>query len=259
MLTPLPKIEPLNNWLEECRKSPRYEASIKTIHRSITNITDVQERYDFITDCIKNRQEELHLFSTIGRLWDEMWADPTIAMQEINSEIKTMNSDQFERDRRSFCIGLLAREELQILQADTLHELSLIKDSQVPPHMPAGLSRDTALKFYNFLVNGQFISANTPQDLFLYYMGASNERPLKLSPITWLKNKQLLREAIQGGFAKHFKNKIITKVEMERIVTFIFVDKHGKEIRLPHDSPKDTVMDSDFIKDFWSKTHNVTN
>lgn len=126
-----------------------------------------------------------------------------------------------------------------------------VKVSKQPARFPASLDYDKGTKALEFLKGGGFVAKDTDPGNFLYQTGCTDERPEKVQPIVWLKNKQLLREMLEGWFEKLIAEEALKKVKMEAICSQVFVDEDGEMIHLP--KPKDyPSSDSKNIKDFFA-------
>lgn len=126
-----------------------------------------------------------------------------------------------------------------------------VKVSKQPARFPACLDYDKGTKAFAFLKDGGFVAKDTDPVNFLYQMGCTDERPEKVLPIVWLKNKQLLREMLEGWFTKLIAEDALKKVKMEAICSQVFVDEKGEMIHLSK-SKEYPSKDSDNIKVFFA-------
>ena len=126
-----------------------------------------------------------------------------------------------------------------------------VKVSKQPARFPASLDYDKGMKALEFLKDGGFVAKDTDPGNFLYQMGCTDERPEKIQSIVWLKNKQLLREMLEGWFAKLIVEEVLKKVKMEAICSQVFVDEKGEMIHLPK-SKNYPSGDSRNIKEFFA-------
>ncbi len=126
-----------------------------------------------------------------------------------------------------------------------------VKVSKQPSRFPACLDYDKGLKAFAFLKDGGFVAKDTDPVNFLYQMGCTDERPEKVQPVVWLKSKQLLREMLEGWFAKLFAEEAMKKAKMEAICSQVFVDEKGEMIHLSKNREY-LSKDSDNIKDFFA-------
>ena len=126
-----------------------------------------------------------------------------------------------------------------------------VKVSKQPARFPACLDYDKGTKAFAFLKDGGFVAKESEPMNFLYQMGCTDERPEKVQPIKWVKSKQLLREMLEGWFAKPIAEEALKKAKMEAFCSQVFVDKKGEMIHLPN-SKEYPSKDSDSIKDFFA-------
>lgn len=83
--------------------------------------------------------------------------------------------------------------------------------------------KDKIEYIYDNLIKEKFIDSKTDHDSFLYYMGATNEKPDKLIPISWIKNKELLRT-----FVKHIIGSETNLDKNNReIISYVFLYKEN--------------------------------
>ena len=126
-----------------------------------------------------------------------------------------------------------------------------VKVSKQPARFPACLDYEKGTKALEFLKGGGYVAKDTDSMNFLYQMGCTDERPEKVQTVVWLKSKQLLREMLEGWFAKLIAEEALKKVKMEAICPQVFVDDNGELIHLskPREYPSN---DSDNIKIFFA-------
>ena len=98
-------------------------------------------------------------------------------------------------------------------------------------HFPECRDVSQGEKLYRMLKDKQFVDESTERLNFLYQMGCTEERPMDVLPIKWLKNKQLLREMLEGWLQPIFNNSF-TKAMMERICPHVFINKKGEKLSL---------------------------
>jgi len=99
-------------------------------------------------------------------------------------------------------------------------------------HFPHIIKTEQGLDLYNFLVSKSFISAETDESSFLYLMGCTTEQPKELKLITWLCNKQLLREMLELLYKTLIENKNLLKAKLEELTSHCFVGKKGNPYKL---------------------------
>lgn len=126
-----------------------------------------------------------------------------------------------------------------------------VKVSKQPARFPACLDYNKGMNALEFLKGGGFVARNTDPRNFLYQMGCTDERPEKVQPVVWLKSKQLMREMLEGWFAKLIAEEALKKVKMEAICSQVFVDEDGEMLHLPK-SREYLSSDSKSIKDFFA-------
>ncbi|WP_430972642.1 hypothetical protein [Sunxiuqinia rutila] len=102
---------------------------------------------------------------------------------------------------------------------------------------------------FELLVDGGFIPKDTDKDDFIWVFGGMNDNNLK-SKITWLKNKQLLRELLTP-----LKPLDIKSAVYERFVPLVFINDKGNPNALAKNKPVPS-SDSDLIAEIHKKTAN---
>ncbi len=102
---------------------------------------------------------------------------------------------------------------------------------------------------FELLVDGGFIPKDTDKDDFIWVFGGMNGNNLK-SKITWLKNKQLLRELLTP-----LKPLDIKSAVYERFVPLVFINDKGNPIALAKNKPVPS-SDSDLIAEIHKKIAN---
>jgi hypothetical protein len=126
-----------------------------------------------------------------------------------------------------------------------------VEVNKQPAHFPPCLNFIQGQSALVFLKEKGFVPSETEPGNFLYQMGCTDERPEKVQPIVWLKNKQLLREMLEGWFAKVIAEEALKKAKMEAICSQVFVNKEGEIIQLanPKEYPSNESKD---IKNFFA-------
>jgi len=96
--------------------------------------------------------------------------------------------------------------ELLIDVRNEIRELTNRLDTvSLTHHLPRGLPMEGTVELYRFLLNNAYISPNTNAEVFLYLMGATDNKPAKLKPINWLSTMQQLRVMLESAFKLQLK------------------------------------------------------
>lgn len=115
---------------------------------------------------------------------------------------------------------------------------------------PSRLDYAKGKKVFVFLKNHGFIAASTKESDFLYLMGCSNERPIGVKPIEWLKTKQLLREMLELWCLPMIRSDEMKKSKIEVLCPMVFIIK-GKKAQLAKNKPY-MSKETDELKNFFS-------
>ena len=126
-----------------------------------------------------------------------------------------------------------------------------VEVNKQPAHFPPCLNYIQGQSALVFLKEKRFVPSETEPGNFLYQMGCTEESPDEVRPVVWLKNKQLLREMLEGWFSKLIEEKSLKKAKMEATCSQVFVDEKGEMIHLPKNKDYPS-KESDDIKDFFA-------
>lgn len=175
-----------------------------------------------------------------------------IGMSMHNGEIDDLSFD------RMIHVFYRHMAEINILKMKMENDNSPSMDTNLPEkgkktlsHFPLCLDTKQGMNILTQLKKKGFVNNNTELDVFLYQMGCTDERPDKIRPIVWLKNKQLLREMLELWFDRLLQAQSLKKAKLEAICSQVFIDKQGNMIHLPKNKPYPS-SDSDDLKDFFA-------
>lgn len=107
-----------------------------------------------------------------------------------------------------------------------------VKVGKQPARFPACLDYAQGAKVLQSLKDEGFVPKETEPMNFLYQMGCTDERPDKVQPIVWLKNKELLREMLESWFKIALDNKAVKLAKLEAVCPQVFVDAKGEKMNL---------------------------
>lgn len=158
-----------------------------------------------------------------------------------------MNDEQ-KKDFLSNILGRLGTNaigQVVIEQNNTIYV-----DEKQPPQLPPFLSQERAMEIYSFLVDKNFIDANTQTSHFLFVMGVKGVAPKNLKPVNWHGTQQQLRTMLQLTFADALERKSLRMADMERNVPFCFTVK-GKKISSLAKQTIEFSSEIDTITDFF--------
>jgi hypothetical protein len=113
-----------------------------------------------------------------------------------------------------------------VLEQNNTFNVGKEQPIQMPPH----LGRERTVEIYNFLIENNYIDAQTQADDFLYLMGVTATAPLKLKAVNWLTTVQQLRTMLELAFDEPIKRGSLKKAEIERRAPFCFMNK-GKKMK----------------------------
>lgn len=99
---------------------------------------------------------------------------------------------------------------------------------------------------FDLLVKDKFIPDKMDRDGFIWAFGGKNDGYTSFN-ITWLKNKQVLRELLT-----RLKHKDIIQADFERLVPLVFIDKKDNPINLAKNKPVPSI-ESDTISEIHKK------
>ena len=138
------------------------------------------------------------------------------------------------------------------LPDDLMQEIaSLDNMNQGLNHFPPCLNYEQGSAILQKLKEGGFVAKDTEPMNFLYQMGCTGESPQNISPVVWLKTKQLLREMLELWFRKLIDEGTMTKAKVEEICPQIFMDKNGEMIHLANNK-RVLSNDSDDLSTYFA-------
>ena len=160
---------------------------------------------------------------------------------EINCLISDIGSfiDEIQRIFTMFSINLhtIAKEnsiDIEYFTADESHRFQAnLNDTQ----------RDL---LFELLANSGFIPKKTDKDSFILAFGGKVDKYTNFK-ITWLKNKQLLRELLIP-----LKHSEIIQAAFERLIPFVFINENNNPITLAKNKPVPS-LDSDTIAEIHKR------
>lgn len=119
-----------------------------------------------------------------------------------------------------------------------------------PVQMPPYLSRERAVKIYNFLIGYGYIDQQTQADDFLYLMGVTATAPLKLKLVNWQTTVQQLRRMLELTFSEPLERGSLKKAELERRAPYCFLNK-GKKMKELAKPSTEFSLELDKLEDFF--------
>lgn len=119
-----------------------------------------------------------------------------------------------------------------------------------PVQMPPYLNREQGMCLYRFLVDGNYIAADTPSEDFLYLMGVSAIAPIRLKPINWLNTVQQLRIMLTHAFSDPMEKKALRLAELERRAPECFLNKSTKMKNLAKPTQENSIEMDKLIEFF---------
>lgn len=155
--------------------------------------------------------------------------------------------------KRALMSDILDRVGSQGIGQLILEQNNTIQVGQPQPvQMPPYLTREQGMSLYRFLVDGEYIAADTPSDDFLYLMGVSANAPIRLKPINWLNTVQQLRTMLTCAFSKPMERKAIKLAELERRAPECFLIKSKKMNNLAKPTQENSI-EMDKLTEFFDQ------
>ncbi len=115
-------------------------------------------------------------------------------------------------------------------------------------HFPVNGNEAVGKQYFDFLVKGGYIAADTEIGCWQYVMGFSTEQPTDIRPIEWLKTLETARLMFNKVFGEMIDNKLITKARISELAKQLFC-KDGKPLVLAKPR-KEYSIDADNIENF---------
>ena len=158
-----------------------------------------------------------------------------------------MNDEQ----KREFLNNILARVGANSIGQVVIEQNNTIYvDEKQPPQLPPFLSQERAMEIYSFLVDNNFIDANTQTLHFLFLMGVKGIAPKNIKSVNWHGTQQQLRTLLQLAFEAPVERKALRMADIERNVPFCFLVK-GKKINSLAKQTMELSAEIDMITDFF--------
>lgn len=158
-----------------------------------------------------------------------------------------MNDEQ----KKDFLSSILARVGTNAIGQVVIEQNNTIYvDEKQPPQLPPSLSQERAMEIYSFLVDNNYIDANTQASHFLFLFGVKGVAPQNLKPVNWHGTQQQLRTLLQLAFEAPIERRALRMADVERNVPFCFLVK-GKKISSLAKQTMELSAEIDAIGDFF--------
>ncbi|MGQ7867826.1 hypothetical protein [Sunxiuqinia sp. sy24] len=241
------------------RLSTMTEDARKIYALEVLRTLEIQLEYDYVDK--KEVIEVVKLFdcdSTSYRTISKDEADQKGITGEVYTEeipLHEHNNKYIDISALHSDIDLFIEEVRRIFQLFSINLRTLAIDNSIE----IKYLTDEAVSFFHtrlnntqrnllceLLVDSGFIPEDTDKDDFVWAFGGLNGNNLK-SKITWLKNKQLLRELLMPLRPLDIKSTVY-----ERFVPLVFINDKGNPIALAKNKPVPS-SDSDLIAEIHKK------
>lgn len=230
-----------NNILLEFEKLKEH---ISQLPHSVSNFKEIDEAVEVLNRVLNGiiqdwKENNNYIFFKDGK-WINQYldiiADPTELLSpdqielfenelgQTENQLRIFNSTRIEIEKQVSNIKINIQQNSSSLATTNPRSENA---KLIPQQLKTKLTDTQRDLLYNLLIDDNFISGDTDRDGFIWAFGGENYKYTSFK-ITWLKNKQLLRELLEP--LKH--PDIIIKADFERIVPSIFIDSKGEAITL---------------------------